>query len=90
MKKWWDEWGPAVIVFTGIVVLSIIFANWIADKPIGDFIFFVVICIIFFSIWLIWKIISKLFQQKAWYANLEPSLSGSLGRRNDQKEQTKN
>lgn len=61
MKKWWDEWGPAVIVFTGIVVLSIIFVNWIADKPIGDFIFFVVICIIFFPIWLIWKIISKLF-----------------------------
>lgn len=53
--------GASRNCFTGIVVLSIIFVNWIADKPIGDFIFFVVICIIFFPIWLIWKIISKLF-----------------------------
>lgn len=64
MKKWWDEWGPAVIVFTGIVVLSIIFVNWIADKPIGDFIFFVVICIIFFQFGSSGKLLVSYFSKK--------------------------
>lgn len=61
VKKFWDKWGPFIMVESILAVIVGVVINWIATKPIGDVIIFFGICAIISPIWLIWKIINKLF-----------------------------